>query len=70
MPPVSRHLSDKKSEYNNTISFFIAPQIHQDTLKWCEFIKFKDDLDFLTFSFNEFLEKLETCKSQMYIDCN
>lgn len=62
MPPVSRHLSDKKTEYKNSVSFFIAPSIHKDTIKWSEFIKFKDDIDILPFSIDDFLKRLDSEK--------
>ena len=62
MPPISRHLLEKKTEYENSVSFFIAPSVHQDTIKWSEFIKFKDDLDILPFSIDEFVKRLDNTK--------
>jgi len=67
MPPISRHLTEKKEEFKNSISFFVAPKIHKDTIKWSEFIKYKDDLDIFTFSINEFVEELEREKPELYL---
>lgn len=66
MPPISRHLSEKKAIYEDSILFFIAPQIHQDTTKWSEFIKYKDNLDIFNFSINDFAEKLEKNTPQLH----
>ena len=67
MTPISRHLAEKKEEYKNSISFFIAPKIHKDTIKWREFIKYKDDLDIFTFSINEFVEVLDKDNPELYL---
>lgn len=60
MPPISRHLQEKKTEQNSAITFFVAPVIHEDTIRWVEFIKVRDNLDIHSFSISEFVRKLES----------
>jgi hypothetical protein len=60
MPPISRHLEGKKTEKPTAITFFIAPTIHIDTVRWVEFIKTRNDLDIYAFSISDFIEKLDT----------
>lgn len=62
MPPISRHLHDFKSTHKDTATFFIAPVIHADTVRWVEFIKHKEGLVIYNFSIQEFLEYLEKTK--------
>ncbi len=66
MAPISRHLQDKKKENGSAITFFIAPVIHQDTLRWVDFIKTRDNLDIYSFSILDFVEKLEITHSSLY----
>ncbi|MFA5935050.1 MAG: AlwI family type II restriction endonuclease [Candidatus Paceibacterota bacterium] len=66
MAPISRHLADKKIKNNESISFFIAPKIHEDTIKWIQFIEHKDKLIIFAFSIEDFISKLETNNSEFY----
>lgn len=66
MPPISRHLEEKKLKNNNSITFFIAPKIHQDTLRWGDFVRTRDNLDIYSFSISEFLEKLDLPNSTLH----
>jgi hypothetical protein len=59
MPPISRHLIDKRTEQTGAITFFIAPTIHQDTVRWVEFIKVRDNLDIRSFTISDFIHRLE-----------
>lgn len=59
MPPISRHLIDKRTEHAGAITFFIAPTIHQDTVRWVDFIKVRDNLDIRSFTITDFIHKLE-----------
>ena len=59
MPPISRHLEVFKIKEEDTVTFFIAPKIHEDTTRWAAFIKDKDDLDIYNFSIPDFLSGLE-----------
>lgn len=59
MPPISRHLQDFKSKHRDATTFFIAPVIHADTVRWVEFIKVRDGLDLYPFSILDFVTKLE-----------
>ncbi|MEK7649853.1 MAG: AlwI family type II restriction endonuclease [Patescibacteria group bacterium] len=59
MPPISRHLESFRNQYPNTVTFFIAPNIHQDTVRWAAFIKHKDGLDIYNFSIKDFIAKLD-----------
>jgi hypothetical protein len=67
MPPISRHLLEKKSEYQSSICFFIAPNIHQDTLLWTEFIKYKGDLEIFAFSTDDFIGKLDDNITKLHL---
>ncbi|MEI7452510.1 MAG: AlwI family type II restriction endonuclease [Candidatus Falkowbacteria bacterium] len=66
MPPISRHLSESKLRNNQSVSFFIAPKIHADTIKWIEFIEYKDKLTIFAFSIEEFILKLEANEHTLY----
>lgn len=59
MPPISRHLEQYRAKHKDTRTFFIAPVIHQDTVRWSDFIKHKEDLDIYNFSIADFIEKLD-----------
>lgn len=59
MPPISRHLQDFKTHHEDTRTYFIAPTIHADTVRWIDFIKHKDNLDLASFSIADFVQKLD-----------
>lgn len=67
MPPISRHLEQKKTKNQNSMTFFIAPRIHGDTIRWASFIKHKDDLDIYSFSISNFLNELEVGGRTLYL---
>ncbi len=59
MAPISRHLENFRTAHPEAVTFFIAPTIHQDTVRWVEFIKNKDGLDIYNFSIADFIAKLD-----------
>ena len=63
MPPISRHLQQFRASHKDTTTFFIAPVIHEDTARWADFIKHKEDLDIYNFSIANFITKLETSET-------
>jgi len=66
MPPITRHLEDKKIKNLNAVSFFIAPKIHEDTFRWIKFIDFKEKLTIFAYSIEEFVLKLEKNEEYFY----
>ncbi|MBX4200146.1 AlwI family type II restriction endonuclease [Candidatus Parcubacteria bacterium] len=65
MAPISRHLQDFKKDHKDTSTFFIAPVIHADTIRWADFIKHKDGLDIVNFSISDFIAKLDSGISEL-----
>ena len=65
MPSITRHLKTIRLINKNSISFFISPRTHEDSILFSSFIKSKDDLDITTMSINELLNKLES-KAVLY----
>lgn len=61
--PIRRHLLEEKSNIENTFSVFIAPIIHEDTKQISEWYKYKEDLDIVTYSIDEFVEKIQDVES-------
>ncbi len=59
MPPISRHLETARIEHPSAVTFFVAPTIHQDTVRWLDFIKTRDGLDLYSFTISDFLGKLD-----------
>jgi hypothetical protein len=57
--PISRHLEDFKIKHKDVATFFIAPVIHRDTVRWMDYVKHKDGLDIRNFSIADFIKKLE-----------
>lgn len=70
MAPITRHLQDKRRDWDNAVTFFIAPVIHRDTMLWVDFIKKKDDLDINFFSIPEFLGRLQENRTSLYPPAN
>jgi len=66
MPPISRHLEDKKEMYDSAVTFFIAPIIHADTVRWVDFIKNKENIEIFSFTISNFIERLETNASSLH----
>ncbi len=61
--PIRRHLLAEKDLNENTFSIFIAPVIHEDTRESALWYKNRENLDILTFSADEFAEKIREMKS-------
>lgn len=55
MPSICRHLREQVLRNINSFSVFIAPTLHNDTIEYSKFIKFKDNLDIVPLSINEFI---------------
>lgn len=59
MPSICRHLREKIIKNTNSFSVFIAPTLHNDSIEYTQFIKFKDNLDIIPLSINEFIKTAE-----------
>lgn len=62
---IARHLQDSIKHSNKTYNFaiFIAPKIHQDSIRYVKFIKHDENLDIRNMQILEFIDKIKTCKS-------
>lgn len=60
MPSICRHLREQIIKNINSFSVFIAPTLHNDSIEYAKFIKFKDNLDIVPLSINEFIRTAET----------
>lgn len=45
MPAICRHLQERKQKQKNSFSVMLSTYIHNDTLKYAQFVKFNDNLD-------------------------
>ena len=59
MPAICRHLREQILKNINSFSVFIAPTLHNDSVEYTKFIKFKDNLDIVPLSINEFIATAE-----------
>ena len=59
MPSICRHLREQILKNINSFSVFIAPTLHNDSIEYAKFIKFKDNLDIVPLSINEFIATAE-----------
>jgi hypothetical protein len=59
LPSICRHLREKILRNTNSFSVFIAPILHNDSIEYTKFIKFKDNLDIVPLSINEFISTAE-----------
>lgn len=59
MPSICRHLRDQVLRNINSFSVFIAPTLHNDSIEYAKFIKFKDNLDIVPLSISEFIATAE-----------
>lgn len=66
MTPITRHLMEKQSMTEATVTFFIAPKIHEDTLIWRDFLIYRDKLSVIPLSIVEFIEYLEQNNPILY----
>ena len=62
--PISRHLREaKKNRREESFSVFVAPKIHPDAIEAAEWQKKKYQVDIVTLSIYEFIEKIDvSCK--------
>lgn len=62
--PITRHLNEMSKQSNNKIKFaiFIAPKIFEDSYRYVEFIKYKENLDIRNLSIAEFILNLKQCQ--------
>lgn len=62
--PITRHLSEmiKQSKHNINFALFIAPKIFEDSKRYVEFIKFKENLDIKNLDIAHFIAQLKQCK--------
>lgn len=60
MPAITRHLQEAKEKYPNkfVFSIFIAPSIHADTKYMAGYSKFQYKVDILTYTTDEFINKI------------
>ena len=59
MPSICRHLRDQILKNINSFSVLVAPTLHNDSIEYAKFIKFKDNLDIVPLSINEFIATAE-----------
>lgn len=59
MPAICRHLKEQILKNINSFSVFIAPTLHNDSVEYTKFVKFKDNLDIVPLSINEFIATAE-----------
>ena len=57
--PIKRHLLERKKINENTFSVFVAPVVHSDTKDIAEWYKHKDNVDILTMTILEMIEKFK-----------
>lgn len=64
MLPISRHLKEliKGSKQSENFAVFIAPKIFEDTRRYAEFIKFKENLEIKNLSIIDFITALKVCE--------
>ncbi len=58
MPAIVRHLSECVKKHSDSFSVMVCPRVHNDTLKFAEFIKFKDNLDIIVLDTVTFIDTL------------
>ena len=59
MPSICRHLKEQILKNLNSFSVFIAPTLHNDSVEYTKFAKFKDNLDIVPLSINDFIVTAE-----------
>ena len=57
--PIKSHLLERKKINENTFSVFVAPVVHSDTKDIAEWYKHKDNVDILTMTILEMIEKFK-----------
>lgn len=66
IPSIARHLKERIDLKQEAISLFVAPLIFIDSLRWSQFINYKEGLKIYAISIKEFIENLES-KKTLYI---
>lgn len=59
LPSICRHLREQVLKNINSFSVFIAPTLHNDSIEYAEFIKYKDNLDIVPLSIKDFIATTE-----------
>lgn len=59
MPSITRHLREYNTNEKKAFSVLVAPQIHNDTLEYSQFIKNKDNLDIIPLTIHDYLSSLQ-----------
>lgn len=61
IPAITRHLNEAIANYPEITIFtiFVAPSIHADTRYMAEFSKYRDNVDIIPMTVEEFIEKLQ-----------
>ena len=60
----------KQSKHNINFALFIAPKIFEDSKRYVEFIKFKENLDIKNLDIAHFIAQLKQCKKITQIKQN
>lgn len=73
MIPTERHLESYiLSSNNNKIKFsvFVAPAIHQDSIRYAEFSKYTKQLDIICYSIKDFINQVEISPTLLDLNTN
>lgn len=60
MNSIFRHLNDCVKVCGDSFSVLLAPKIHEDTVRYADYIKYKDKLDIIPIDIPEFIKTLKT----------
>lgn len=60
MNAITRHLQDTRVTEPNSFSVILAPRIHEDTVRFSQFVKFRDNIDVATLDIPTFVGTLDT----------
>lgn len=58
MLPISRHLSQHKETCRQSFSVFVAPAVHEDTIRYALWIKQSEDLDIIVHDVESFIKSV------------
>lgn len=67
--PISRHLAEFSKKAENSMCYFVAPSIFDDSVKQIQFVKQEENLFVSPKTIEEFLEHLED-SAVLYLKCN
>ncbi|MBU0612974.1 AlwI family type II restriction endonuclease [Patescibacteria group bacterium] len=65
--PIKRHLKQFSVEKDNTMCYFIAPTIYEDSFDQIQYVRDKDNLNIVPKSIKEFIDHLELTK-ELFIE--